>query len=181
MADSSDSVWVAQLRAHLASHGPDRPVQLSPEQALFAAVKRGDHEAMKQAVADGADVCAPEHIERDPASLSDAERRWGHSTTGATALHYAAERDDCKALVLLLNAAANDSAHYPMWEPDDPEFGNTHMWEMSEGLEPASMSKTSPGPASAGQAAGRHLRQPEARSGAEQASGEPAESQLAEG
>ena len=148
MADSGDGAWAEQLAAQLAIRALGRPVrQLSPEQALFAAVKRGDHEAMKQAVADGADVCAPERIERDPASLSDAERRWGHSTTGATALHYAAERDDCKALVLLLNAAANDSAHYPMWKPDDPEFGNTHMWEISECLEPASMSKTRPGPA----------------------------------
>ena len=146
MADSGDGAWAEQLAAQLAIRALGRPVrQLSPEQALFAAVKRGDHEAMKQAVADGADVCAPEHIERDPASLSDAERRWGHSTTGATALHYAAERDDCKALVLLLNAAASDNSHYPkLMKPDEPDAGNEHVWKISpEGYgEPAPMSRT---------------------------------------
>ena len=146
MADSGDGAWAEQLAAQLAIRALGRPVrQLSPEQALFAAVKRGDHEAMKQAIADGADVCAPEHIERDPASLSDAEREWGHIITGATALHYAAERDDCKALVLLLNAAASDNSHYPkLMKPDEPDAGNEHVWEISpEGYgEPAPMSRT---------------------------------------
>ena len=146
MADSGDGAWAEQLAAQLAIRALGRPVrQLSPEQALFAAVKRGDHEAMKQAIADGADVCAPEHIERDPASLSDAEREWGHIITGATALHYAAERDDCKALVLLLNAAASDNSHYPkLMKPDEPDAGNEHVWKISpEGYgEPAPMSRT---------------------------------------
>ena len=146
MADSGDGAWAEQLAAQLAIRALGRPVrQLSPEQALFAAVKRGDHEAMKQAIADGADVCAPEHIERDPASLSDAEREWGHITTGATALHYAAGRDDCKALLLLINAAASDNSHYPkLMKPDEPDAGNEHVWKISpEGYgEPAPMSRT---------------------------------------
>ena len=137
--DDSDSGWAAQLAARLDAREAGRPVrQLSPEHALFAAVKRGDHEALKQAIADGADVCAPEHAERDR----------GHIRRGATALHFAAERDDCKALLLLINAAASDSSHYPKLSshPKDPEFGNGHMWEISpEGWgEPVPMSQTSP-------------------------------------